>query len=87
MAFVFDPLAAFEKAAAARRQADAHYRFTLLRAFVELERTSDPFPYATLAKAAGITRQSARVMVERALANRRAASQSPGYGYDLLAEH
>jgi hypothetical protein len=88
MAFVFDPLAAFEKAAVARREANARYTPALLRAFDELIRAGEPHPYVMLAKLAGVSRQAIREHVGRASEARRPkwAPTFSDEGYDLAAE-
>lgn len=66
-----DELARVKRAARAKRRADDAYRAALLEAAAALEAADDADVYAQLAAAAGVSRQSARVMVTRAM--RRAA--------------
>lgn len=70
-----DPLAAVRKAAERKRQAAIayqtatdEYRAACVRAHAQLVAAGHPAPFSALAKAAGIKRQGARQLVNRALA-------------------
>lgn len=75
-------LDSLEQAAADRRAADARFRLALLAASDELERAGARTPYATIARAAGVSRRQAREAVDHASAARCAVVPA----YDLLAE-
>lgn len=62
-----DPLARVRRAARSKRRAEEEYRASLLAAFDALTSGGASDAYAQLADAAGVTRQTARVAVARAL--------------------
>ena len=53
------------RAAAGRARADERYRAAILGAVEELERAGVRDPFARVAKAAGVSRQAVRELVER----------------------
>ncbi len=61
-----NPLARVRRAAKAKGRSDAEYRAAIIDAADELERDGTRHVFATIAGAAGTTRQAVRQLVERA---------------------
>lgn len=62
-----DELAALRRAAARRRRADQEYGAALVAAYNALAASGDTRPFARIADAAGIARQTARKVVRARL--------------------
>ena len=60
-----DPLARVRRVAKARARADAEYRAAVVAAVDELEAAGHRSAFATVADAAGTSRQAVRQLVER----------------------